>query len=90
MSLWLVRGGENGCFETVALRKGLTVVNWAKLPSFMSFENKSQIKEALREQYPDARDSQITRWFSQIWSFRSVISIGDLIGMPIKGKQHFL
>lgn len=71
MSLWLVRGGENGCFETVALRKGLTVVNWAKLPSFMSFENKSQIKEALREQYPDARDT---------WLFLSVSSESVLHG----------
>jgi restriction system protein len=88
MKLWLLRGGEKGCFEKDSLNLGLAITNWSKLGDFSKYMNKDEIRSALIEAYPNVALTRINKWNFQIRYFRGEISIGDLLAMPIK-YQHF-
>jgi restriction system protein len=89
MNLWLMRGGENGCFENDALKFGLAIANWSKLGDLSLLNDKESVRNALQKNYENIATSRINRWIPQIWYFRSRISVGDLLAMPIKRKRFF-
>jgi restriction system protein len=89
MNLWLLRGGEKGCFEDDALRHGLAIVDWSELGDLEKLIDKSDLKFALIKHYPNVALTRISRWVTQIEYFRSEIAVGDLVAMPRKGKGYF-
>jgi restriction system protein len=89
MSLWLMRGGEKGCFEDDAIKHGLAIVDWSELGNLKRLSDKDDLKVALNRCYPKVAPTRISRWIPQIWYFKSEIAVGDLVAMPRKGKGYF-
>jgi restriction system protein len=87
-NLWLVRGGENGCFEDAALSNGVMIAGWSELGDLSEFTRKSDIREKLTKCYPDITKSKASHWIPQIWYFCNEIRIKDIISMPIKSKPY--
>jgi restriction system protein len=89
VSLWLLRGGEKGCFEDDAIKHGLAIVDWSELGDLRQLADKDDLKFALNNCYPKVAPTRTRRWVPQIWYFRSEIIVGDMVAMPRKGKGHF-
>ena len=83
---WLVRGGEEGEREEVALGEGLVIVGWNELGDLSGCDTREGVRQALRAAYPEASDKVIGNWTGQLWRFKKQISPGDLVVMPLHTK----
>lgn len=82
---WLVRGGENGDREVAAFSGGLIIAGWEGLGD-ISGRTREEIRQALRETYPEVADKVISNWTGQLWRFREQIGPGDFVVMPLKTR----
>ena len=80
---WLVRGGERGEREEVALREGLAIVGWEELGDISGCGSREGIREVLRQTYPEVADNVISNWTGQLWRFSEQIRPGDIVVMPL-------
>jgi restriction system protein len=83
---WLVRGGERGEREDLALTEGLVIAGWEELGDLQDCTTREGIRQALRQTYPDFAENVIANWTGQLWRFRHQISEGDLVVMPLHTK----
>src|SRR5215469_761682 len=80
---WLVRGGELGEREEIALREGLVIAGWNELGDLSGCSSRESIRHALKLTYPEVADNVISNWTGQLWRFREQIAPGDLVVMPL-------
>jgi restriction system protein len=83
---WLVRGGERGEREDVALRDGLVIAGWEELGDIDGCTTRDGLRNALKQTYPDVADNVISNWTGQLWRFREQIAPDDLVVMPLHTK----
>jgi restriction system protein len=69
---WLVRGGEHGEREEIALSRGLVIAGWEELGSISDCESREGIRQALTATYPEVSDKVIGNWTGQLWRFKGV------------------
>ncbi len=89
MPLWGVRSGKYGEREALALDRGLAVIGWEEVPDLSRLETRDQLREALRETYPDEKPKTLSNWESQLWPFARVMQPGEPIIMPLKQRSGF-
>lgn len=91
MTLWLVRAGEYGEWEQMALEKNLAIVGWDRLSDLSEVKKREGLTRLLETQYPDKKKNTLSNWESQLWPFVSSMQIGDLVAMPSKTRSviHF-
>jgi restriction system protein len=87
MTVWLVRAGRYGEWETLALEQGLSVIGWEELPDLSPFSSREQMEQLVREIYPDASKGRVSNWTGQIWAFRGRMQIDDLVVLPLKKQS---
>ena len=80
---WLVRGGEHGEREEIALGRGLVIAGWEELGSISDCESREGIRQALMATYPEVSDKVIGNWTGQLWRFKEQIKADDLVVMPL-------
>ena len=85
-AVWLVRAGQNGEYEGVALRHGLAIVDWGA-PDATDALSRDAIKELVRSADPDATENRIGSITSQLHSFRSEMREGDVVVLPLKTQR---
>lgn len=83
---WLVRGGERGEREEVALKRGLVILGWEELGDISGFESRESIRQALTAAYPKVSDKVIGNWTGQLLRFKEQIKVGDFVVMPLHTK----
>ena len=83
---WLVRGGEKGEREDLALSRGLVIAGWEGLGDIGGYRTREGIRQALRSTYPEVSDKVIGNWTGQLWRFREQIRVSDLVVMPLKTR----
>ncbi|MFG1860806.1 CBS domain-containing protein [Microbispora bryophytorum] len=84
---WLVRLGENGQRENVALNEGQAILGWSNLGDLSTCESRTDIAAVVKENYPDAEKATLSNWTGQLWRFLREIREGDLIVCPLKTRQ---
>ncbi len=92
MSVWLVRAGGSGEYESKFLSEGRIYVTWDGLNDDLAKLNeRSQLQQILAETYPDTKSGAIRNWSSQIWPFAHSMQKGDWVVLPSKKKAsiHF-
>ncbi len=92
MSIWLVRAGSAGEFESRFLNDGRIYLTWDNLNVDLSKQQSVEsIRELLEEKYPEAKSGQLKNWAPQIWPFVSRMQVGDWVALPSKkkGSIHF-
>ena len=80
---WLVRGGEQGEREEMALGRGLVIAGWEELGDISRCESREGIRQVLRATYPEVSDKVIGNWTGQLWRFKEQMRAGDLVVMPL-------
>lgn len=85
MTLWLVRGGKRGEYESLALERKLAIIEW-NVPDLSNLADREALRSVLQEHYPDTSPKALSNWESQLWPFVRVMETGDLVAMPLKGR----
>jgi len=80
---WLTRGGEAGEREERALAEGLVFIGWPELGDITGCTGREDLREAVREAYPEISDKIIGNWTGQLWRFTQQMQPGDLVVMPM-------
>lgn len=80
---WLVRGGERGEREELALAEGLVIAGWEGLGNIGDCSTREGIRQALKQTYPEVAENVIANWTGQLWRFKEQIAEGDLVVMPL-------
>src|SRR5437764_2335055 len=84
MPLWMVRAGQHGENEDVALKKNIVVAGSAKQQDLDGVKSRDELLNLYRKSHPDAKESSILSWASQTWAFIHRINTGDLVVLPLK------
>ena len=86
---WVVRAGENG--ETVEhnLRHGVVTYKWDQLPDLNSYTSIEELKEDIDLLAPELQGNRrkIGAHAGQLWRFRTEIDEGDIVVLPLKGRE---
>lgn len=87
MSLWLVRAGSSGEYESKFLSEGRIYLTWDNLSQDLSnISDKRKLSDLLNKVYPDNKAAKIRNWASQIWPIAKEMKIGDWVALPSKKK----
>jgi len=92
MSLWLLRAGSSGEYESKFLSDNRVYVTWQGFDNDLSqFSSQDELRQSLSKYYPDQKPGTIKNWSSQIWPFGHRMEIGDWVVLPSKKKAsiHF-
>ena len=87
MAIWLVRAGQHGEREEVALKKGMAVIGWEDLPDLTPVNSREALAQLLKDTYPDEGPNKLANWRGQLWAFRNRIQKGDLVVLPLKRRS---
>ncbi|MFB6753116.1 CBS domain-containing protein [Streptomyces sp. NPDC056353] len=89
MRAWVVRAGENGERERVALEEGVLVVGWDRLAmgDLAGSATRAEIRTAVAAAYPDEGPYTIGNWTGQLYRFVHEIQPGDLVVLPLKSLR---
>ncbi|MDI3095929.1 CBS domain-containing protein [Streptomyces rochei] len=89
MRAWVVRAGENGERERVALEEGVLVVGWDRLAmgDLAGSATRDEIRTAVAAAYPDEGPYTIGNWTGQLYRFVHEIQPGDLVVLPLKSLR---
>lgn len=89
-SLWLVRAGNVGQGEEVALEKELVGIGYDGLPGLDSINEFKAFKEHYKKTHPNATPGNVGKVAPQIWSFMYDIRKRDLVILPLKTQNSKL
>ncbi|KQW47390.1 hypothetical protein ASC77_13055 [Nocardioides sp. Root1257] len=82
---WMVRAGRNGEREVTAIVESRAIAGWSELPDITDCRSRGQVKEAIRAAYGSQISGAVLgNWSGQLWRFRDVMQVGDLVVMPLK------
>lgn len=87
---WVVRAGENG--ETVEhnLRFSVVTYKWDQLPNLNSYTSIEELKDDIELLAPELQGNRrrIGAHAGQLWRFRSEIGPGDIVVLPLRGRER--
>lgn len=92
MSLWLVRAGSAGEYESKFLKDGRIYVTWGRFDrDLTSLGSREELIGVLESTYPETKPRAVANWASQIWPFVGRMQPGDWVVLPSKTKAvlHF-
>lgn len=84
MTLWLVRAGQAGEREAMALAHGVAAAAWDDLPDLASCSTRPALEALLRRAAPAQKARALANRAGQAWSLRAGMQPGDLVVMPLK------
>lgn len=84
MALWMVRAGQHGENEDVALKNNVVVAGAREHDDLSGYKSRDDILAYYRKTHPEQKESSILSWASQTWAFIHKISDGDLVVLPLK------
>jgi restriction system protein len=92
MSIWLVRAGKSGEYESKFLSDGRIYVTWDGFDSDLSKMNtRNDLHVEFAKYYPEVKHGTLKNWVSQVWPFGHAMGVGDWVVLPSKKKAsvHF-
>lgn len=84
MTVWLVRAGDKGAQEQVAIERGAAVIDWDELGDVSGVDSREEFERRYREAYPTESGNALANRMRQVWSFVKEIQVGDLVVLPLK------
>lgn len=88
MTVWLIRAGSHGEYESKFVDENRVYVTWDRLDvDLAKLAKRSELLDALTERYPDSKPKRILNWASQVWPFAHEIKVGDLVVLPLKSQR---
>jgi restriction system protein len=86
MSLWLIRAGKYGEYESRFLQDARVYLTWGELSvnDLTSIPDYAGIKALLQQAIPGETGRKIGNWSGQIWAFALAMKVGDWVAVPSK------
>lgn len=88
MTVWMVRSGGHGEWESWALENALAGGGWTEAPDLSSCESREQVLNILRAGWPGYKEKALINWAGQLWSLRARIQVGDIVILPLKTTKR--
>ncbi|WP_372407528.1 CBS domain-containing protein [Streptomyces luteireticuli] len=79
----MVRAGADGEREEASLSSGLTIAGWPELGDITGCSSWDELKAEIGKAYPGESPRVLGNWLGQLWRFRSVLTPGDVIVLPL-------
>jgi hypothetical protein len=86
--VWIVRGGQNGEWEDLALARGVITIGWSKAGLLDLLWTRPELRHAINEgcwggtRQPKSLDAQA----AEVWKFLHELAVDDLVLMPLKSR----
>lgn len=88
MSLWLIRAGAHGEFESKFIADQKVYVTWDTLNLDLGAQpSREALQERLAAHYNESLVPRLRNWTSQLWPFAHTMKKGDWIVLPSKTQQ---
>ncbi len=88
MAVWLIRAGTHGEYELKFTQENRVYVTWDDLDvNLEKLAERSELRKAMTQRYPDAKPKAIANWVSQVWPFAHEIAKSDLVVLPLKTQR---
>ncbi|MFN6955419.1 MAG: restriction endonuclease [Acetobacteraceae bacterium] len=84
MTLWLIRHGRDGEFESLALEQGRMLMGFEVFGDISAVKTRAELEERAEKGHADASPAQRSAWVGQIAAFRFDVKPGDHVVMPRK------
>ena len=85
--LWLIRGGENGQYESMALNKNVVNIGYGGLPGIHLTNDYEKFRQQYINTHPEDSTGRVNMVVPQIWNFIQEIKKGDFIVMPLMSQD---
>ncbi|MEU6196718.1 CBS domain-containing protein [Streptomyces sp. NPDC047061] len=87
MRAWVIRAGENGERENLALEDGVLLVAWQGLGNLTTLTTREEIKAAVAAAYPDEGPYTVGNWTGQLYRFVHEIKPEDFVVLPLRSGR---
>lgn len=88
MTVWMVRSGGHGEWESWALTNGLAGGGWTESPDLSGCESREQVLGLLKASWQGHKEKALINWAGQLWSLRARIKVGDIVILPLKTTKR--
>jgi AAA domain (dynein-related subfamily) len=87
--VWLIRAGQQGQAEELAVSEGMAVVGWSELGPLTPEMSREDIKTMINTTYGEQSDSSLGSQARSPYRFIHEVSVGDLVVLPLRTHpQH--
>jgi restriction system protein len=90
MTLWMVRAGEYGEREDLAINKNIVIIGWEDLPDLSTIHSREELVDLYAKTYPDSKKMTAANQVGQLWRFIHEMQIDDLIALPLKKQSAII
>jgi restriction system protein len=88
MSLWLIRAGRHGEFESKFFEESRVYVTWTDLAIDLGKnDSREGLMKELMEIYHESKLNTVRNWAGQLWPFAHAMKTGDWVVLPSKTQQ---
>ena len=77
--MWMVRAGKDAFLIDDFEEKNVIAIGWGKIKDLSKFNNPEEIKEEIKNNYPEYGDGKINISASQISKFKFNFEVGDFV-----------
>ena len=85
MTVWVVRAGDTGAYEQLAVNEGLACIRFSLREDITNFNSRDALRDKLvHEYYTDSTGPAISSAAGQLWNFVNEVQVGDTIVLPRK------
>ena len=81
--VWIVRAGENGAHEDLALSQGVAVIGWSALGPISTTASREELKELIHKTFGEERPASLASQAGQVFRFIHEISVDDVVVLPL-------
>lgn len=85
--VWMIRAGESGEAEELAVRNGVAVIGWSALGPLSTELSRDQLKTMIRETFSEEREASLGQSAGEIYRFIHDVRVDDLVVLPLKTNQ---
>lgn len=88
--VWLIRAGQAGQYEHLALEEGAAVIGWSELGELTPQMSREDLKQLLRARSGEERSQALARQAGQIHRFIHEVKPGDLVVLPLRTRPEYV
>lgn len=85
--VWLVRSTADGTLQDYLIENGIAAIGWEDLEDINTFKTKEAISKRLGQLLGNDSPGRIANYTGQLWALYHRIEPGDLIVLPLKGRN---
>ncbi len=89
MQYWKLMPGKDAVYLDAFLRDHVVRVGFVNDPALVKKADIADVKNAIREKEPTARDGQINSWASQLHKFLTEVQVGDRVLLFDSGSRLY-